>query len=409
MRLKMMTGGGSLDFDSLTATTEHVMEGFSFFGAGSDEEQLGEMPDKSLMRDSPGLSETKPNIPIYHAAPIITRDTTGQNRVAMCPDWGCYPGSDKAFIGCTPEEFGASPEIIASGAEVAGVVGNYGSDSNFGSEDLREGKVAYGKNGRMEGAAKDYGAVMKTLAAGESYQIGKGIYSAGKITAKDLASQTVGSLDSKKMVKGIKGYSNGNVVNGEMIDRGAYDYASGIGEGADGTAAGYYAFNNMPEGWYHETSGTESWSPEVRLNRDTVRKYLGVAANKIIAGQTIAGVSGNQHPYGYVYGNVNSDGSAAFYDGTNYYMCRFTLPFEPMVGYVIHYHSNRLRDITVFAPNNLGAKFARMMNFNQARLGGAYSYGFSQNEQGAWCGKGDCKIPVAYGGASYQYFFAGYY
>ena len=91
-------------------------------------------------------------------------------------------------------------------------------------------------------------------------------------------------------------------------------------------------------------------------------------------------------------------------------MCRFNLPFEPTVGYVIHYHqSTRLRDITIFAPNNRGAKFARMVNFNQARMGNLYSSGFTQGEQGAWCGKGACRIPVVYGGSTYQYFFAGYY
>lgn len=410
MRLKMMTGGGNIDYDSLTAMPRYVMEGRTFFGSGSDEEQTGELPDKSKMGESPGVSEDEPTVPIHYASPIITKDTTKQNRIAMCPDWGCYPGNGKAYIGCIPEELGITREIIANGAAIAGIKGSYGSDSVFTEEDLREGKVAYGKNGRIEGTAKDYGTIIKTLAAGEMYEAKKGFHSNVKIAAKDLSSQTQGSLDAKKMVSGVNGYSNGKKISGTMNDRGAYAYASGMGEGNDGVhSSGYYAFNNMPEGWYHETSGTEGWSPEVRLDRDTVRKHLGITAGKIISGQSIAGIFGNQHPYAYTYGNVNSDGSVAFRDGANYYMCRFNLPFEPMVGYVIHYHSNRLRDITVFAPNNLGAKFARMMNFNQARMGGSYSYGFAQDENGAWCGKGDCRIPVVYGGSAYQYFFAGYY
>lgn len=255
-----------------------------------------------------------------------------------------------------------------------------------------------------EGTMPNNGDLSATLAAGQSKTIPAGYTSGGTVTAKDLTSQTKGTVDAAHMVKGYSGYANGKEISGAIEDRGPFQYARGIGEAGD-----YYAFNNMPNGWYHESGEDSSWAPEVRLAKSTVRNYLGIAASKIISGQSIAGVAGNQHPYGYVVGDVTSDSGAAFYDGTNYYMCRFNLPFEPMVGYVIHYHSNRMRDITVFAPDNRGAKSGRMMNFNQARLGGSYSYAFAQNEQGAWCGRGNCIIPVAYGGSTYQYFFAGHY
>lgn len=277
MRLKMMTGGGSLDIDSLTAGKSHVLEGLSFFGTGSDEEQIGEMPDKSIMRDSPGFSEKEPAVPIYHAVPIITKDTTGQGRIALCPDWGCYPGSEKAFVGCTPEELGISGGIIANGSEIAGVAGSYGSDSDFSPEDLREGKVAYGRNGRIGGTAKDYGAVVKTLAAGESYQIAKGVYSAGKITAKDLASQTGGDAAAENILTNKTAWVNGRNISGKMPNRGniqtaknAYFYSHTDGQ--------TYLVNWMPGGFYDGwQTGKGDPCAEVWTNKKTLDGLIGKA------------------------------------------------------------------------------------------------------------------------------------
>lgn len=272
--------------------------------------------------------------------------------------------------------------------------------------DVRVGKT-YWKDGiKNTGSLADKGAWSSSgLAAGASVTIPAGIHDGtGTVTAKSLADQTQGTLDAAKMVSGVKGYSNGELVSGSMVDRGAYGTGDKFGEGDS-----YYAICNIPDGWYHEMSGMESWSPEARLPKDKVREFLGVDAAKILAGHSIAGIAGNQHAYGYAYGDVTSGSSVSFVDGASFYMCEFNLPFEPMVGYVIHYHSNRLRDITVFAPHNRGAKFARMMNFNQAQLGGLYSAGWAQDDNGAHCGKGTCKIPVAYAGSTYQYFFAGYY
>lgn len=324
-----------------------------------------------------------------------------------------------------------SSKNIKSGVSIFGVTGDKNvvdtSAASAVAADLRQGKTAYKDGALIKGTIPDNtvteiqpGTAEKTIGVGQ--YIAKTIKILGdvKLLAENIKSgisifgvkgtfTSDATANSADILSGKTAYKNGGRISGTMVDRGAYAYASGIGEGGDGSATGYYAFNNMPIGYYHKTQGTESWSPEVRLSRKTVRDYLGVAANKIIAGQSIAGVAGNQHPYGYVVGDVTSDANAAFRDGAYFYMCRFNLPFEPMVGYVIHYHSNKLRDITVFAPDNRGAKFARMMNFNQARMDGLYSFGWTQDENSAWCGKGDCRIPVVYGGSTYQYFFAGYY
>lgn len=167
-----------------------------------------------------------------------------------------------------------------------------------------------------EGTMPDNGDLSATLAAGQSKTIPAGYTSGGTVTAKDLASQTKGTVDAAHMVKGYSGYANGKEVSGAIEDRGPYQYAGGIGEAGD-----YYAFNNMPNGWYHESNEDSSWAPEVRLAKSTVRNYLGIAANKIVNGQSIAGISGNG---GYssvaciashsanVGGNRDSDGRKSF-------------------------------------------------------------------------------------------------
>ena len=254
----------------------------------------------------------------------------------------------------------------------------------------------------VKGTMRDNGEQSGNLDCGQRKIIQAGYTSGGVVRANSLESQTGANAEADHLANGKTAWVNGKKITGKLLERGQYQY------GGVAWCSTYFAINALPEGIYRK--GGADWAPEARCTAEQIRNVLGITENKIITGQSIAGVNGNQHPYGYIVGDVTSDTSAAFYDSSNFYMCRFNLPFEPMVGYVIHYHSsNRLRDITVFAPDNRGAKFARMMNFNQAKMGGNYSYGFAQGERGAQCGKGDCIIPVAYGGSVYQYFFAGHY
>lgn len=253
----------------------------------------------------------------------------------------------------------------------------------------------------VRGTMPDNGDQSGKLNCGEYKIIPAGYTSGGVVAANSLETQTPADATENQIAEGSSAWVNGRRLKGNLPERGQYQY------GGTAWCDTYFAINALPEGIYRKNGA--AWAPEARCTADQLRNALGIAANKIVSGQSIAGVTGNQHPYGYVVGDATSDANAAFRDGVYFYMCRFNLPFEPMVGYVIHYHSNRLRDITVFAPDNRGAKYARMMNFNQAQMGGLYSSGWDQNENDAWCGKGDCKVPVAYGNSSYQYFFAGHY
>lgn len=316
MRLKMMGGGGSVDYDDLTATVADVPEGLTFIGHGSEDDQIGTLPNMENKHGSVGLASDT-DVPVHNAESIrIEQDESGDMRIALCPTRGKYPGSNRAFIGCYPLNLGITPDVIANGQTVGGVVGTYGSDATAKSTDLRPGKVAYNENGRIVGDAYDAGQIVKTLGAGESYTIKEGFYGSGKITAKDLASQTSGNIDSGHVVSGYSGYANGKKVDGSIKDCGPYQIAGGIGEAGD-----YYAFNNAPSGWYHEDESNSSWAPELRLSKNTVRNYLGITAGKIVNGQTIAGIAGNG---GYasiaciashsanVGGNRDSDGRKSF-------------------------------------------------------------------------------------------------
>ena len=75
-------------------------------------------------------------------------------------------------------------------------------------------------------------------------------------------------------------------VNGNIPNRGESQNAGGFGEGGD-----YYAMNNIPWGYY--PSSNNGWAPEIRISKDIVRNHLGIIANKIVSGQSIAGVAGS--------------------------------------------------------------------------------------------------------------------
>ena len=297
MRLKMMGGGDSVDYDSLTATAADVPEGLSFIGSGSDEEQTGTLPNMENAHGAPGRA-SDPTVPIHTAVSVRTeRDTYGNARIILAPPKGKYPGSERSFVGCYPIDLGLSAEKIANGHTIAGVTGSYGSDSTVAAKDIRNGKIAYGTGGRIVGSAADYGKIVRTIGAGESVTLSEGFYGESKVTAKDLASQTAGSLDAARMVSGQNGYANGKKVSGSMADRGAYQWAGRGGHGDSGFGSGtengveYYAFNNAPDGWYHNQG--DRWSPELRLEKSAVRSALGVDASKILKNQCIADVWGS--------------------------------------------------------------------------------------------------------------------
>lgn len=288
MRLKMMGGGGSVDYEDLTASAADVPEGLTFIGNGSEDEQTGTLPNRENLGASPGCS-SDPIVPIHSAVTVKTEtDTQGNKRIMLAPPLGKYPGTAKAFVGCYPIDLGISSESIANGRTVAGVTGSYGSDSTVSDKDIRNGKVAYGSNGRVVGSAADYGKIIRTIGAGESVALNEGFYGESKVTAKDLASQTPGNLEPGKMLAGQYGYSNGQKISGSIVSYKDYAYATSLGAGNDGTE--YWAFNGAPAGYYYN-SGND-WAPELRLAKSKVREALNISADNIKKGAVVGGITG---------------------------------------------------------------------------------------------------------------------
>lgn len=380
--------------DDVTAKKSNVLAGTKTITSDSDNVIVnGTMPDNTTRTSNgsvPGINNAYPDIPTREGDGLqIGNDTSGTLRINIMPPRGYYPGGGGSYVNRPTSDFGdASADKVLADSTFTSTAGikRAGTMANVASLDLAKSIASDSKSAYFR---MTNGAHINNASSGYP-EVYTALSNFGDAAASDVsASKTFTS-------------SAGLKKTGTLAERGQSQSGNPV------WCNTYLAINKLPEGIYRKNGA--DWAPEARCTADQLRSALGITADKIVSGQSIAGVSGNKHPYGYIVGDVTSDTSAAFYDSSNFYMCRFNLPFEPMVGYVIHYHSsNRLRDITVFAPDNRGAKFARMMNFNQARMGGNYSYGFAQGEHGAQCGKGDCIIPVAYGNSSYQYFFAGYY
>ena len=100
-----------------------------------------------------------------------------------------------------------------------------------------------------------------------------------------------------------------------MADRGDCQFATGWGSGGSGSDA-YYAMNGAPEGWYHKTNSTFSWSPELRLKKTAVQSALGVSASKIMKGQSIADISGTATSDANASGSHILSGKTAYVNGS---------------------------------------------------------------------------------------------
>ncbi len=99
----------------------------------------------------------------------------------------------------------------------------------------------------------------------------------------------VGNAKAGDILSGKTALVQGKLVTGTMADRGTAQYGEGWGWVGSGDNE-YFAINRLPEGYYHAEGNW--WAPEARIKASTVRNELGITADKIIKGQSIAGVAG---------------------------------------------------------------------------------------------------------------------
>lgn len=130
-----------------------------------------------------------------------------------------------------------------------------GGSGNATAADILAGKTASTDAGDIVGTMPNRGSLDKVLSLNETFNLLAGYYSGGRVTQ--------------------------NIPN-----RGESQNAGGFGEGGD-----YYSMNNIPYGYYPQSNN--GWAPEIRISKDTVRNHLGITADKIVSGQSIAGVAGN--------------------------------------------------------------------------------------------------------------------
>lgn len=189
-----------------------------------------------------------------------------------------------------------------------------GIGSSVGSDDCTAGKAQVlagytavtsdSDDESVEGTMPNNGEQSATLKCGQSKQIPAGYTPGGTVTAADLASQTGATAAANQISSGKTAWVNGKKVIGTLTERGQYQ------NGGAAFTGSYFAINSMPEGIYRKNGA--SWAPEARCTADQLRNVLGITANKIKSGQSIAGVSGNVKEYAYYQADIATNGRDIF-------------------------------------------------------------------------------------------------
>lgn len=156
------------------------------------------------------------------------------------------------------------------------------------SDKLLENETANdGEGNVVKGNISVKGKASATLTAGQSISYQPGYYSQSiDVSAKDLASQTQATADSTKILVGYNAIVNGQRIDGEIPNRGEYQYSNEVGAGSD-----YISFRKIPYGYYPQSS--ELFFPEIRANFNIIAPVIGLTADKIVAGNKLLGIDGN--------------------------------------------------------------------------------------------------------------------
>ena len=147
---------------------------------------------------------------------------------------------------------------IRKGATIFGISGTYTSDANAGAGDILSGKSAYVNGSKITGNIANYGKLTNAVSSifVEGGEAGTGLYVRIQRGAY-LTNQSSGYPEVFLPYNKIDPY------------RGQWQDAGSIGGGGE-----YVALNKIPNGFYY-SEGATSWAPEVRVNTDQLRNYLG--------------------------------------------------------------------------------------------------------------------------------------
>ena len=174
------------------------------------------------------------------------------------------------------------------------------ADANATAGNILVDKTAYVNGAKITGTMPNKGAMTASLNCGGSYTIPAGYHNgSGKITANSLASQTSANAATGDILKNKTAWVNGSKITGAMPNLSADTpiqhesnnstkviQADGafIGNNTDGVKRMGFRYNGA-DGYI--TRNTLFGYPMSALRND-----LGITADKIAAGNTIAGITG---------------------------------------------------------------------------------------------------------------------
>lgn len=198
----------------------------------------------------------------------------------------------------------SSDELTASASDVIAGKTFVGSDTN---DEAGTGTLAL-KNSFNGSPVADANGFYATIPDG-AYKGGQSVtfrYSSMGITsAKIVEGESIGQIKGSAattlngtaaagdVLAGKTFYSTNpkNKLTGTMVDRGNAQVGGGfviMPSGSD-----YVAINQIPQGYYHQNGGDESWAPEIRYPKEDFYNYIGLTdMSKVWNGWTIAGKTG---------------------------------------------------------------------------------------------------------------------
>ena len=278
--------------------------------------------------------------------------------------------------GATTWSPSTSAQTIAAGTYLSGAQTIAATTGTAAVGNVLKGKTFNSANGiGLTGTMTDNGAVAPgALAAGGSYTIPAGYHNgSGKVTAKDLASQTSGTAAASQILTGKTAWVGGSQITGSMKDNGAVSQALAVN--------GSYT---IPAG-YHNGSGkvTQSLTTKAAATYTPGTSNQTIAAGQYLSGaQTIAGdsnlVAGNIAKGKSIFGVSGTYDPIASISATSQYLGLMYSTNGLVAGNVINLSGNLfMLKINIAASTSRNADLLWFPQSSTALITGQYKTGTS--------------------------------
>ena len=197
------------DVSSVTAGAGDVLTGKVFVTAAGVV-TTGEMTNNGAVNKTLDVTTVSYTIPKgYHSGTgkvqlVLETKTVTPTKTAQDITPSAGKVLQKVTVAAIPDEYITTDDATATAAHIL------------------KGETAYVAGEMVTGTMTDNGAKTSTLSAGGDYTIPAGYHNgSGKITAKDLASQTPGTAAAAEILSGETAWVGGAKVTGTMANNGA--------------------------------------------------------------------------------------------------------------------------------------------------------------------------------------------